>query len=195
MSTKRQTEPAVEPLAIEDARQHLRVWDTAEDVYIDSLIVAAREWCENYLRRSLVTSTWKQTLNRFPPCGVIEIARPNLISVESVQYVDGDGATQTLPSSQYAVDTHATPGRVMRGYGVTWPTIRTSGTPNPVTINYTSGYGSSADNVPQSVKHAMLLMIGHWYENRETVVIGKAANHVPEAAKSLLATECWGDYP
>ncbi|NWN92292.1 phage gp6-like head-tail connector protein [Marinobacter adhaerens] len=34
---------------------------------------------------------------------------------------------------------------------------------------------------------AMLLLIGHWYANRESVVIGTTASEVPMAVEALLA--------
>ncbi|MGI4578934.1 head-tail connector protein, partial [Klebsiella pneumoniae] len=36
------------------------------------------------------------------------------------------------------------------------------------------------------VKAAMLLLIGHWYENRETVSVGQAATDIPFTVESLL---------
>lgn len=38
------------------------------------------------------------------------------------------------------------------------------------------------------VKQAILLLIGHWYANREEVVIGAAANQVPMGVNALLWT-------
>lgn len=35
-------------------------------------------------------------------------------------------------------------------------------------------------------KSAMLLLIGHWYENRESVVIGNTVTEIPLSAKHLL---------
>ncbi|ENT2841557.1 TPA: phage gp6-like head-tail connector protein, partial [Klebsiella pneumoniae] len=36
------------------------------------------------------------------------------------------------------------------------------------------------------VKAAMLLLIGHWYENRETVSVGQAATDIPFTVEALL---------
>ncbi|WOU51616.1 head-tail connector protein [Citrobacter portucalensis] len=36
------------------------------------------------------------------------------------------------------------------------------------------------------VKAAMLLMIGHWYANRESVVVGQTVAEVPFAVEALL---------
>ena len=43
-----------------------------------------------------------------------------------------------------------------------------------------AGYGA-ASTVPTSIKQAMLLLIGHWYENREAMVESKFAASLTEA--------------
>jgi len=51
------------------------------------------------------------------------------------------------------------------------------------------GYSASS-NVPRSIKNAMLLMVGHWYENREETFagnFGQTIMRVPIAVNSLLA--------
>lgn len=50
------------------------------------------------------------------------------------------------------------------------------------------GYAEDADSIlpGDDVKAAMLLLIGHWYENRETVSVGQAATDIPFTVESLL---------
>jgi uncharacterized phiE125 gp8 family phage protein len=55
-----------------------------------------------------------------------------------------------------------------------------------VTIEFTAGYGAAASAVPAEIKQAMYLMIGHWYENRESVNVGNIVNELPFAAQALL---------
>ena len=90
-------------------------------------------------------------------------------SVESVTYTDPDGATQTLQSSQYKLDTITEPSRIVPAYGTTWPGIRNE--INAVSVSYTAGYGD-ASTVPDEIKGWMLLRIGAMYENREEIVVG-----------------------
>ena len=48
-----------------------------------------------------------------------------------------------------------------------------------VQVTFTAGFPGTGDspvtleNVPASLIHAQLMLIGHWYENRETSVIGE----------------------
>lgn len=50
------------------------------------------------------------------------------------------------------------------------------------------GYAEDEDAILQGddVKAAMLLLIGHWYANRETVSVGQTSVEVPFAVESLL---------
>ncbi|MEQ9944113.1 head-tail connector protein [Pectobacterium aroidearum] len=49
------------------------------------------------------------------------------------------------------------------------------------------GYADDDDHLLlEDVQVAMLLLIGHWYENRETVVIGQSAQSIPFTVESLL---------
>lgn len=41
-------------------------------------------------------------------------------------------------------------------------------------------------SMTDDVKHAMLLLIGHWYSNRESVVVGVVSSQVQLGVESLL---------
>jgi hypothetical protein len=58
--------PPAEPVTRAEAKLHLKVDATADDALIDGLIVAAREWTENYCRRSWVQRTLELRLDCFP---------------------------------------------------------------------------------------------------------------------------------
>lgn len=50
------------------------------------------------------------------------------------------------------------------------------------------GYADDTDSIllNDDVKAAMLLLIGHWYTNRESVVVGQTVAEVPFAVEALL---------
>ena len=184
MPLKRTVPPTTEPVTLAMAKAHLRVDDNEEDPLIAQVIEAAREWCEDFQRRSFCSQTWRLTLDEFPSCDVIELPRPPLASVSSITYVDSDGATQTLSSGDYTVDTDSEPGRVILGYDESWPSTRD--VPNAVTITYVAGYGANDSFVPAKVKQAMLLLIGHWFENREDILTGTISKQIEKGAEALL---------
>lgn len=178
------TPPSEEPVSVLDAQSHLRVDSDVDEDYVAGLIVAARQWCEQYCNRSFVTQTLALRLDAVPAFGWIELRRPPVQSVTSVAYVDAAGVTQTLPPTDYVASLHGLPPRILPAFGGAWPTTRIQ--PDAMTVTYVAGYGA-ASAVPAPIRQAMLLLIGHYYENRESVVVGKAANELPMAVESLLA--------
>jgi len=156
---RRTTQPAEEPITLAEAKLHLRVDHADEDAYITGLITAARIMCEQRTGRTLITSGWTVRADDFTD--VLELPDPPLASVTSVSYVDVYGDTQTIGSTDYRVDTHSEPCRVVP---VTeWPIA--DDRINSVTVVYVAGYGNAAA-VPQPLKQWIKLAVGDMYENR-----------------------------
>ena len=185
--------PFDEPITTAQAKTHLGVLHSNDDTYIGLLVTAARQACEAETNRALIYSKWELRLDRFPVEEII-IPRPPLYSVDSIQYVDEDGTTQTWAASKYQIDSKMEPGRIKPAYDQTWPVTRAQY--NAVTVTYWAGYapvevGSPTDfsgNVPEAFKQAIKLVLGNFYGNRESVVVGMGALVVelPQSAKWLL---------
>lgn len=179
--------PSLEPVTLTEAKSHCRVDIVEDDVLIGRLITAAREYVEATIKRQLITATWKLYLDSFPE--EIILPRPPLSSVTSITYVDTNGATQTVSASVYQVTTADEPARIVTAYGQSWPTARTQ--PDAVCVTYVAGYASTASSAvaacPVAIKQAMLLIIGHLYEFRQTSVAGTIISQVPFAVDALLA--------
>lgn len=171
------TAPASDPLALADAKTHLKVEDGTDDELIRLLVLAAAEQCETFTGRKFVTQTWDLKLDGFP-CGAIDLPFPPVSSVTSVSYVDTNGDSQTWSSSLYQTDLPAGPqatiARIQPAYAQTYPQTRSQW--NAVTVRFVCGYGGPQD-VPGSIQAAMKLLIGHWYANREAVAV--SAGTVP----------------
>jgi len=157
--------------------------DLTEDEKILDMITAAREYCENYTGRALATQTIEAFADGFGALSYIELPKAPLQSVTSVKYKDSAGAETTLTvNTDYIVDTDSDIGRIVLPYGTSWPTF--SPYPlNPVRIRYIAGYYAS-NPAPRSIKQAVLLLIGHWYVNREAV--GNVGGQIEFAVKALL---------
>jgi uncharacterized phiE125 gp8 family phage protein len=185
MAWKLVTAPTSEPVTVAEAKAHLRVDLSDDDVLIESLITAARVHIEDATSRALITQTWRINLDDWPPCGYLCLPRPPLQSVTSVVYTDSAGTAATLSASKYAADTDSEPGRIVLNCGQTWP-VTTLATSNPIVITYIAGYGAAAA-VPQQLKQAILLLLGHWYENREGSIVGSGGvSPIPFAIDSLI---------
>jgi hypothetical protein len=198
--------PESEPCSLEESKTHLRVDFPDDDGYILALISAAREVVEGKLRRAVFQQTYELSLDQFPyPTGTltrspeqrenylfpsvyfadyaIELPRSKVTSVDSIIFQDVTGEPVTLPEDQYVADLNSEPARIVPANGGTWPYIN-SYSPGSITITFKAGLWD-ADTIPASVKQAMLLLVGHWYANREAVTENKLTT-LPLAVDCLL---------
>lgn len=181
------TAPTVEPVTLAEARAHLRVDMVDDDVLIEGLVKAVREYLEvHVLRRALLTQTWDMYLDAWPESDRVAIPLPPLQSVTYVKYTDDTGAISTFASSSYLVDTVSEPGRLVLKSGYTWPGT-TLQVVNGVNVRFVCGW-SAAASVPKPIKQAILLMVGDLYENRENTLIGQGLTikELPFAVQALL---------
>lgn len=178
------TPPNDEPLSLDEVKQHLKLdIDDDDELVIAAYLPAVREACENYLSRSLITQTLRQTFDCWPSC--MRLEHPPVQSVTSIEYVDDNGVTQTLDPSAYQIDLSSDgPARIMPAYGEVWPSVRPD-TFNAVTVTFVAGYADQA-SVPGPIRSAMLLFIAHLYENRSAINIGNIVNELPLAVRFLL---------
>lgn len=176
MNYKVTTEPSAEPITRDEAKLHLRVDGTAEDTLIDGLIVAARQMVEQYLNRVLITQTIVQKHSSFS--GGIRIYRHPIQSLSSIVYKNVSNETTTLSTEVYRLVANGEPAYILPDHGKTFPT--TTGEAENIEITYVAGYGE-ASAVPQTIKQAMLLIIGDLYENRQD-----AKRTMPQASQCLL---------
>lgn len=175
--------PSVEPVSLVEAKLQCKIDDTAEDTLIDIWRQSAREIIEDRTNRSLITQTRILKLEHFP-CGAIVLSNGPVQSVTSVKYYDNDDVEQTMSASDYWVDTHGNITRVVVKNA--WPATKCR--PSAVTVTYVAGYGATAATVPGPLKSAMLLLIGHFNENRQENSIGAAVHALPEGVERLIST-------
>lgn len=178
------TAPATEPLTLADAKLQTHVDGTAEDDLITSFIASARSEAETRTGRALITQTWTLYLDHFPESGEIDLPRPPLQSVTSVQYIDTDGVLTTLATSEYTVDTSGELGRVHLAYDKSWPDVRIER--NAVRVEYVAGYGAASD-VPEDIRSWCRLRVGDLYAHREGSVTGTVVARHPFADNLLDA--------
>jgi len=173
------TAPSVEPVTITDAKIHLRTvaGDTSEDAAIISpIITAAREYCENITGLALAA----QTIKAYPTeWGLWRLPRPPITIVTSIKYYDIDDVEYTLEATDYQVD--AVDGHILIKEDPT-EELRDM---NPIVVEYTTGY-TTGNTYPKTIRQAMLLLIAHWYQNREAVITGSVSAEVDIGVRRLL---------
>jgi uncharacterized phiE125 gp8 family phage protein len=158
------TQPAVEPVSAAEAKAHCRVDITTDDTLISSLITAARRQCERYCDIGFVYQTYTITydLNESPTQSrFIKLPKGNVQSITSIKTYGTDNVASTFSDTNYRVSNN----RVVLNDNSNWPAL--SREFDVLEIIYTVGFGASASNVPQEIKQAILMLVAHWYENRE----------------------------
>lgn len=152
------TGPVSEPVDLADAKLHLRVDSIDEDSLIEGYISAARMSVEAYAGLALLSQTWDLVLDAWPG-PVIDF---NLGPVTAIQKVTVDGIELDAASYNLAPGLNA---RLVRTKGATWPSPQSIAA--GIVVRFESGFGATGNDVPQNIRHAILMTVAHWFENRE----------------------------
>lgn len=179
-SLKLVTPPAVEPVTLAEAKQQARIDVSDDDAFIAALIVAARQWAEQYTGRAFIAQVWQLWLDDAPgggeelafgvsdlsrgACRHILLPRAPLLSVDSVQTYDESDVAPVWDSANYHVDMAHEPGRLALRAGAVWPTLTRA--VNGLMVQYTAGYGADASSAPEAIKAAIQQLVAHWHEHR-----------------------------
>jgi len=169
------------PVTLTEFKLHQRIEESGEDDLIKQYIVAASDVIQGLANIALITATYRLTLDEFPAERRIELLYPPLLSVESVQYLDSTGTLQTFPAANYRVLTDGV-GSIELKTDESWP--ETQAVAQAVKINYTAGYPNSAA-IPPREKQAVRFLAGHWYENRESVLLGTVSKELEQTGRLL----------
>jgi uncharacterized phiE125 gp8 family phage protein len=179
------TGPSVEPITLTDAKLHLRVDTSAQDTLIQSLIMASRLHIEAALDLALITQSWRLRLDSWPRSGTLVLPLRPVEELTAVRVHVDDDTIETLDVDDFILDGTPNPARVVwRGTG-TAPVSPIAA--NGIEIDLVAGYGDAPSDVPQPIRQALLLLVAHWYENREPVEIGATATVIPGSVSSLLS--------
>jgi hypothetical protein len=202
------TDLATEPLIVDLAKRQLQLdasYTDDDDYLANVLIPAARESAELHTARSYGVRSFREYFDGFPGQRLpipynyaidipsrhqfeslaphrFELSRSPLVQVTQVQYLDQDGATQTLDPSVYTVSDHKDPASIFRA-------APSAGWPVPlyrvdsVWVDYDAGYADG--KLPAIALQAMLLLLSHWFENR-TPVAATAGSELPFTVTNLL---------
>lgn len=185
------TQPVAEPISIAECRSHLEAQeygdttvDDADDMMILGLLSAAREYCENFTGLSIARKTYEIALDEFPDAE-IELPMPPAIEIVSVTYVDATEAVQTMAANTYVLDTYQLPAWLLPASGTSWPTAGSF--INAIKVRYIAGYSDDSDGepLPNALRAAMLLVLGHLYKHREDSAAAALAS-IPLGAEAMM---------
>ena len=174
--------PALEPISLAESKAHLRVDTADDDTFITSLITTSRLQVEAILGLALIQQAWTWRLDAWPSGEVVLPLRP-VTSVAAVRIQSADLTWVTLPAANYIVDGQNMPARlVANGVALQQPGAAANG----IEVQFTAGFGATASDVPAPLRQAILLLVAHWYENREPVISGAPPTLFPDAVIGLL---------
>lgn len=173
-------EPVIEPITLDQAKAQCRAsGGSGEDwAALTGYIKAARQHIENYCGIRLVQQTIEMRCSSF--CDFASLADAPIQSISSIAYLDPAGATQTLAASVYQPVLYGLEPLIRLKPSQAWPALLS--VPDAITVTAVAGY----QVVPQTICHAMLLLIEQWYDNRAPIAVGEAVNELPNGIPALL---------
>ena len=177
------TGPATASLTLAEVKAHLRIDADDEDTLLTNLIHTAEAHVDGLgdLGRAMITQSWAQYVDQNP--GWVKLSMTPVQSLTSVEYYDSDGALQTATVGDFELWRDGDFMWCKPKDNAQWPQADTR--PDAIKITYVAGYGDAASDIPESVRTAMLMLIGHLYEHREAVTEAKVMT-TPMAYEMLM---------
>jgi uncharacterized phiE125 gp8 family phage protein len=175
-----------EPITLVEAKRQCRMSeDDSQDDFLCDLIAPARAFCERrshghvFMRRRFTDSfsRWEDYLSIWRRPVFVDDDNPIVVAYTNEAGTEAEYEAFLAPTGRY-------PFRIYPGVDDEFPGMATGGA---ISVTYTAGYEEGSQGEEMLIgKRAMLLLIGHWFENRETAVIGQASSEVEFAVTSLL---------
>lgn len=159
---------------LELAKAHLAVDGTDRDALIQSYSDAAAALVEGFTGQLLTRREVVQAVAALS--GYVSLwwgPDPEFAVGQGIDYLDADAAEQTV------TDPRLVRGRVYAPVAG-WPTALEH---SPIAVSYTAGFADGA--VPADLVQAQLMLVGHWFANREAVATGVAPVEMPLAVEAI----------
>jgi uncharacterized phiE125 gp8 family phage protein len=169
-----------EPVTLAEAKAQCRmVEDNSEDTFLTSLLAPSRAYVERYTGYFYDSGNRTATFTRWGD--FLEIPRRPVTSITSVTYTNEDGNNATYTGFLTTIGNYST--RIYPAIDDDFPALADGGL---ITVVYVAGALGSTSEEYLIGKRAMLLLIGHWFENREAAALGVTSTEVDFAVRSLL---------
>jgi uncharacterized phiE125 gp8 family phage protein len=162
----------VPQITLAEAKLFCRVEHFDDDALIDQLILSATKHVERVTGWALNPQTQQKSHKR-----VSEIIRLPHWPVNAVTDIERVGTTTVSVASNFDVDLTERPARVTPIDGMTLASGEV------IRISYTVG----SNDPPDDLRQAVLMLVAHWYENREAAVSGSTTSEVDMGVTRLCA--------
>lgn len=181
MIVRRAVAPGTGIVTKAEAKAQCRIDHDDDDLLIDRLVLVASTTVQERAGKALVTQDWDVVLSSASGCVTVPRGLTPVQSIVSVTYKDPAGAPQTATLADFQVTGDEDGAVIKPKTGKVWPA--TDGEDESLVIKLRCGFGALTD-VPENLRHASLMLIGHWYENRATT--GDSMAVIPDAAEELI---------
>jgi uncharacterized phiE125 gp8 family phage protein len=174
------TAPPAALLSTADLKAHLRVQHDDEDALIDSYAAAAVDHCQRLAQRAFLTQGFTYVIRNGAGwrMGRVQLPMPPLAAVAAVRVrTTEEGAASVIPALNYHVDSASEPGVVTQLAGFQAGAVHE--------FDFLAGTGTAA-NVPPELVQAVRLLAAHWYENRESGLVGTISKEIEFAVSALV---------
>lgn len=173
--------PAEEPVSLAEAKAFLKVDDDAEDGLITTLIGAARLHIEGVTGRALVAQSWRKVIHAWPESRMVRLPVGPVSAIAAINAVDESGASHEIGLEAFSLDGDmlVVPAVVMG-----MPRLQSR---QGIEIDYLAGFGDAAEDVPADLRTALLGLVAHWHEHRDTVIAPGSGAVVPSGFDRLVA--------
>jgi uncharacterized phiE125 gp8 family phage protein len=179
MNVERIADAKAEAISLDEARKQCRILGTDSDDTLRIYIEAARNNVENQIKNVLVEGTYAFYFDESD--SFFEIYRP-IVSITTFEYKTSSNTgtyAGSLTGSDYHLDEHQ--GIITLNDNAMTDIYDQR---NAIKITAVTGQ-EKVGSIKADIKLAMLLMIGHWHENREAVSVVQL-NQIPMGAAALL---------
>lgn len=178
--------PGESPVSLSAVKAHARVDSADEDALLQALIEAATSLLDGpagILGRAIVTQTWLLELPAWPASLVLPIEPVQSVTIS---YLDADGAEVALDPGLFYLSSRPSHASILYwSPGWVEPALSQANA-FPVRVRIVAGFGA-ASATPPAIAQAIKMMVTHWYQQREAVVVGTITANVPLAVDALLA--------
>jgi uncharacterized phiE125 gp8 family phage protein len=166
------------------------VTNTTEDPELRRLIRAARAACENECKAAFIETVFDWKFNKNDECGAykpfdsLQFPKHPVTEIISMIGRNVNGSSFVIDSPEYETLVTDSGSFIRPLLGKAWPA--TGSYYDSFKICFKAGYGTTAEAVPDPIRHAILFTLGDLYQHRETVVVGNNFSQLPIGAKTLL---------
>ena len=193
-------------VTLDDMKEHAIVGHADDDKVLQRCISAAEGYVGHHTHRSLHLTRYRAFSRCWPADGLVTLRHGPARLIEAVQYVADDDTVTLIDPSRWSAKTIRDQGTLLLDTDLPSPKARRL---DAVQIEYLAGYGVLPDMIDDgqydaeypvpyednpegfdaamaNMQHAIRGIAAHFFENRESVVIGPGATEVPMFVQSLL---------